>query len=514
MPRAERPIVPEAGQTKRRPGLVILTVFLAAVGSVPTFQFVWELVTGGPLQQLDIFRRTPTLSNIKRYEDELADSSVVAEGARPGTQWAQLLLAGQGNEKVVIGLDGWLFYRTDVSYPAGPAFGTVYAVGGAEIKSPDPLAAILDFRRQLSERGIELVIVPVPVKPQIYPEKLSRFYDASLGPPRNLREEEFFDELARRGVAVINLARVLWESKARDGPLYMPLDTHWTPLGMRIFADALAKELKGRYPYLARPARAFKTRRLRVRNQGDIHDMLGLPAWSKIYEAKTITVEQVLDAETGRPVETDPDSPIVLLGDSFANVFSVGAMKWGEGAGLGERLALRLGRALDVIAVNGGAPTVTRRMLARRGGVEGKKLVVWEFATRELADPNSEWELVRLPEARARAAEGPITVKAEVTLASKPPVPGEDPYKHCVTFTKYRVLSVEKGRYDDDELIVAQWVMRDFKLLPSAEFRVGDVHHLVLVPYRDDLHPDLRQAKRADDTEDYEHQLHWVVEMK
>ncbi len=493
--------------------MVIAGVFVVAISAIPLSQFVWELVQGKKLQEFDIVRRMPTLKNIRRYEDELADVSAAAEAVRPGTQWAQLVLVGQGNEKVVVGLDGWLFYRTDIRYAAGPAFGTAYAIAGAEAESPEPLPAILDFKRQLDERGIDLVVVPVPVKPQIYPEKLSRFYDASLGPPRNVRENEFFDEFARRGVEVLDLAQVLWEAKERGETLYMPLDTHWTPLGMRVFADALAKELKRRYPFLKKPERSFRTRELKMKNEGDIYDMLDLPGWAKTYEERLVTVEQVLD-EKGEPLRSDPASPVVLLGDSFANVFSVGAMKWGANAGLGEHLALRLGRTLDVVAVNGGAPTVTRRSLARRGSLKGKKLVVWEFATRELTDSTSEWELVDLPEMEVQAARGPIEVKAEIVSVSPPPHPGEDPYAHCITFTRYKVLSVEEGECEEGELITVSWVMRDFKLLPPANYGVGDVQRLSLVPFREDIHPDLRQAKETNDADDPVLAHYWVSEVK
>jgi hypothetical protein len=293
----------------------------------------------------------------------------------------------------------------------------------------------------------------------------------------------------------------------------MPLDTHWTPKGLSIFAKALSEELKKRYPWLARPEKEFTTRPLEITNKGDIYDMLDLPEWDDSYPDQTITVQQVIDAGTGKPVESDESAAVVLLGDSFANVFSAAAMNWGGHAGLGEHLSLHLGRNIDTIAVNGGAPTVTRRTLARRGSLEGKRLIVWEFTTRELVDPASEWELIELPEAGPTTAAGPLEVKARILAVSKPPKPGEDPYAHCVTYTKYQILSVEKGEYQDDVLIAVEWVMRDFKLLPSAEYKVGDVHRLAVVPYTKKIHPDLRQAKEVDDTADYVHQPFWVEEV-
>lgn len=418
MPVRERPIAPEVGQTDRRAGIALMSVFLLMVGSPWLVQFVYELSEGERLQEFDIFRKAPTLKHIKSFEDELAESAVVAELARPYTQWIALTLTGQGNEKVVIGRDGWLFYRPGLLYPTGTGFRSRYAEEDAEVKAWDPLPAIVKFYEDLASRGIELVIVPIPVKPQVYPEKLTRLYDLSLGPPVNLYQKEFFKDLRAEGIGVIDLARRLWEAKPQ-GQLYMALDTHWTPLGMRIFADALAEELRRRFAWLKQSEREYRSRPVRMTNRGDIFDMLKLPPWSRAYTTREIAVEQVADAEP------DPSSPVVLLGDSFTNVFSLKEMKWGERAGLGEHLMMRLGRPLDVIAVNGGAPTATRRTLARERSLQGKRLVVWSFATRELIIPDSEWAIVPLPEAERKApAAGALEVVAEVLIVSNPPRPG------------------------------------------------------------------------------------------
>ncbi|HHN46525.1 MAG TPA: hypothetical protein ENN09_03705 [Planctomycetes bacterium] len=514
MPVKDRPIVDEDGGTRRPVSLVAVIFFVAVVFFVPGSQLVWELASGERLQEFDIFFQRPSLSNIKLYEDVLAQSSRVADIVRPGVQWLQLYTLRQGNEKVVVGRDGFLFYRPGIAYSTGPGFRSKYALDAAQAKHPDPLPAILDFHSQLKELNIDLVIVPVPTKAQIYPEKLNPSYDLSLGPPINVHQPEFFAELEKNGIPVIDLAGALWNAKSAGDAVYMPLDTHWTPRGMSIFAAALADELKKRYEWLGEPEKKYAASPLSVTNHGDLYDLLKLPASSPLFPEYTCTVEQVEDEESGEWALSDPDAPIVLLGDSFANVFSVGAMKWGDHAGLGQHLMLHLGRPVHVIAVNGGAPTVTRRNLSRSGNVSRKKLVVWEFVTRELIDPASEWEPVQVTGVKQAVSQNPVKMEARVIAVSRPPRPGEDPYAHCVTFSRYKVLSVLSGEYEGDELLAVQWVMRNFKLLPAAKFRPGDVHRMVLVPFRPDIHPDLQQSKETDDTGDLTHQPYWVVEMK
>ena len=48
-----------------------------------------------------------------------------------------------------------------------------------ESVQPDPLKAIVQFRDQLKSRGIHLIIMPIPVKPMIEPEFLSRVLPAA-----------------------------------------------------------------------------------------------------------------------------------------------------------------------------------------------------------------------------------------------------------------------------------------------------------------------------------------------
>jgi len=111
--------------------------------------------------------------------------------------------------------------------------------------------------------------------------------------------------------------------------------------------------------------------------------------------------------EAGAPFEPKEDADVLLLGDSFTNVFSLGQMGWGEGAGLGPQLGRVLGRDVDVIAQNDAGAHATRRLLANAiAGAEpgaadrlaGKKVVVWEFASRELAV--GDWKRVSWPVGR------------------------------------------------------------------------------------------------------------------
>ena len=63
---------------------------------------------------------------------------------------------------------------------------------------------------------------------------------------------------------------------------------------------------------------------------------------------------------TRSPVTPDPNSPIVLLGDSHNLVFHEGDDMHARGAGLPDQLALELGLPLDVVAVRNSGVTPAR----------------------------------------------------------------------------------------------------------------------------------------------------------
>jgi hypothetical protein len=151
----------------RRASVFAAIGFAAVIAGVPAMQAVWEMRRGEWPQAVDVLRRVPTVANMRAYQADLEEASVVAGQLRPWVQYAQFALLRDGGEKAVVGRDGWLFYRPGLEYltgrpPPDPGCGNA-----------DPLPAILAFRDQLAARGIQLVLMPAPNKESVYPERLS-----------------------------------------------------------------------------------------------------------------------------------------------------------------------------------------------------------------------------------------------------------------------------------------------------------------------------------------------------
>jgi hypothetical protein len=136
----------------------------------------------------------------------------------------------------------------------------------------------------------------------------------------------------------------------------------------------------------------------RAGGRGDLWALLRLPEERPLLPVKVVDTQPVVGPK-GDPWHPDPNADVLVLGDSFTNVFSQAELGWGEGAGFVEQLAYHLRRPVDRVAVNAGGPAAARERLATllAAGderLEGKRLVVYQFSARELSA--GDWKLVDL----------------------------------------------------------------------------------------------------------------------
>lgn len=392
MPEAEVTTIAAVEEAPERPRaqvghLLFLGGFLLLIALVPLAQILLELRQDEPVQVLDVFREVPTTERLTGFERALEDASVIAREVRERWHWFNFAVLRAGNQKAVVGRERSLFYRPSLDAAIAPGF-----MADPEAEG-HPVQAIAAFHDCLQRQGVELVLMIAPNKESVYPEWLSRRYPADAGPPDNGDMAEFLAQMRRRGITVVYPIEALWAGKT-GGPMYLRQDTHWTPEGLEIAADELARSL----PPIGAPRREFATRPLQVSNHGDLYEMLALHrSLPPPLPPETVTVRQVMDTATGEPIQPDPSSPILLLGDSFTNIYGVAQMGWGDHGGLAEQLSLRLGYPVDVIALNDGGVNTSRGNLARRPEpLEGKRVIIWQFAMRDLVVSNGEWQIIEV----------------------------------------------------------------------------------------------------------------------
>jgi hypothetical protein len=288
--------------------------------------------------------------------------------------------------KALAGTDGYLFYQNSLKY----------VVGGDLEKQPagkNPLPIIVEFKRQLEQRGVDFLFVPVPTKLEIYPEKLDPSFEKLAGAIVNPYVRKLLRALSKEGVEVVDLLPAFLSARGGAGePLYQHQDTHWTDRGLQLAAERLSARIQ-RYPWyaeLARHRRAFSMREASFTRFGDLHSRLP-DAEQKKYTPETLVAHQVL-GPGGQPYDDDPDSPIVLLGDSFSAVYQ---LMDAEHAGVSAHVARGVGYPLDLVMSYGGGPNVRQKLL-RRGweSLGSKRLVIWMMTSRDLYDYWEAWESI------------------------------------------------------------------------------------------------------------------------
>jgi hypothetical protein len=348
------------------------------------------------------------LAALDRFEDALDHEARIGRLLRPRAQAVLSGWLGAGNERVFCGEDGWLFYRFDVEHVTGPGFLTpawqrarvARAPEWTPPPQPDPRAALVDFARQLEARGIALVVVPVPVKPTVHPERLVRGADRRPDPVQNASHARFVEDLRQANVLVFDIAPALVERRRTTGaPQYLATDTHWRPEAMAFAAEQLAAYLQAHVALPPVPDPGYQRVPHTMTNTGDTTAMLDLPKGQTLYPPETVVIQRVLGPD-GAPWRPSRSADVLVLGDSFTNVYSLASMGWGDAAGFAEQLSYALRRPVDRIVQNDDGAFATRALLGRelaagRDRLAGKRVVVYQFATRELS--RGDWKILDLP---------------------------------------------------------------------------------------------------------------------
>lgn len=293
------------------------------------------------------------------------------------------------------GVDSWLFLTSELRFLTQGIFWGDAAAKVSRSRKPDaadPIAAILDFQRQLRERGIELWLVPVPPKAAIYPEKIA--------PAVNLPPAEtapylrgFLEELRSRGVNIVDLSDTFVQNReGTHGLVYCKSDSHWSGAGCVLAAEAIAAQMpKNLAPEMSR--KEFDAAWKEISIAGDLNSLIGANG------AKTgpenLAVRTVSEKSNGAAVQPDPNSPVLLMGDSHTLVFHDFLAERG---GLLDQLAHELGFAPDLIGTRGSGATAVRISLYRKtnadpGYLAKKKVIVWCFAAREFTEADQGWAL-------------------------------------------------------------------------------------------------------------------------
>ncbi|MBF8744717.1 alginate O-acetyltransferase [Pseudomonas putida] len=231
---------------------------------------------------------------------------------RLGTNlWAALdfKLFNEGRPGVVLGREQWLFSDEEFKPTAG-----------AEQLMQENLALIQGVRDTLRKHGSQLVLAIVPAKARVYAEYLGKEQPASL---HDDLYNQFHAQARQANVFAPDLMAPLEQAKAR-GQVFLRTDTHWTPMGAEVAAQALA-EAVGRQKMLSGEPQAFVTDAGKTAPyKGDLTNFLPLdPLFSDL-----LPPPDSLQQRSTRPAEgneaggdalfADTQIPVALVGTSYS----------------------------------------------------------------------------------------------------------------------------------------------------------------------------------------------------
>ena len=407
----------EVGETRisRGTATVLIAGFLLVVFGVPVAQLIsdfrrdpglprerLELLVGipaaflrpGPPPPADaVFQDGPIASTLsrnraaiaamKRFETRLEEDSVIRDAVVPAFQSFLFRALGWGGESVVAdGSDG-LLLREDIDYLLSPDSEGFVA----------SRTAVLDFAAALRARGISLIMVPVPVKASFAVGQFG--IPASHPPIFHPSYSGWRETIEAAGVPVVAAGGVLRSFGSRA---FLRTDTHWTPEAM-IAVAAESAAVVSRDPGLASSS-DYPVGYEVATHRGDLAGLIlprGVPD-SIDRETVTLRVPVLSEVEEGRGRPR-----VVVLGDSFTNIFRLERMGWGANAGFAEHLAAALpGIPVEVFAQNGDGAFASRERFAAAWARDPERfqdlaLVVWQFSRRELI--SGDWGRGALPPA-------------------------------------------------------------------------------------------------------------------
>jgi alginate O-acetyltransferase complex protein AlgJ len=281
--------------------------------------------------------------------------------------------ADEKKQRAVAGdAPGWLFLTTELKHLGAGEFWNTNPVA----PSSDPVAVITAYHQALASLGVRLVVVPVPARAGIYPDKLA----ADVSPREAFPLAPLFKKLKEAGVCALDLEPIFREARETQ-KVCCEQDSHWTPWACRLAADAICAlpEVREKLPVEEQPPRAGQE----ISITGDLVDALP----GVVSGRETLTVFKAA-SELVRP---DDASSVILLGDSHTAVFSEAGgtiRNHTTGAGLRDHLQARFGFPLAVVTNAGSGVDSARALLARKAAANpdfwsGRKLVIWCFSARE-----------------------------------------------------------------------------------------------------------------------------------
>lgn len=240
------------------------------------------------------------------------------------------------------------------------------------------------------KQGIALALVIVPSKVRIHADQLPA--DKPLDAYTEGKYEAAYRELKSLGVNVVNLNQPFLASPHRtsDTPLFLRLDTHWSPSGAALAAETIKSTIEAtpalKSAVAATPEVAYTIEWNKQKSATRARDLVRLlPA----ADQKPFRPEQILPFKVTRATASQAglqgageNVGILVIGSSYTNA----------NTGYPDAIRYQLQRdLLDISIQVDKGPWVGMEEYLKDGAYKSSKpkLIIWEIPERELRSPPS-----------------------------------------------------------------------------------------------------------------------------
>ena len=426
--------------------------------------------------------------HLKSFEKNLETAFFVETPRKLIQSTLSLSPLKEGNRNVRIGKDGWLFLDDAIESLTGQG---PFHDGPFPFQKDgnSPVGSIKRFADQLDNFGARLILVSIPSKAMIYPEKINHNIKGPISHPDAKRLVSELNSLPN--LDVLDLTKSLFNLK-KEKKVFLKQDTHWTPEAMEEAAKIIAGHIKSLGITTNKPNLNSRNKEER-KAYGDLVEKINI--WDGAFNQESVIAKPI------KGNTRDRNSEIILLGDSFTNIYSSNeGLGWGNNAGLPEHIASNVGTPIDVISINGGGATEVRKKLAQRRGssedMKNKKVVIWAITCRDLflsqeqcIDRNISWENVSFDKRplEKKPTNNKITIRAKLIEKPKIPDPNQTTYKDLLYGADYEIIETISGQIPEEgkKIAVVNWAFKNRVLLPSANYEIGSVRNLQLMPFEE-----------------------------
>jgi alginate O-acetyltransferase complex protein AlgJ len=283
--------------------------------------------------------------------------------------WAALELAalGSGKPGVVVGDGGWLFTTEEFPLPSL-----------REKTLAHNLAQIRSTVETLRNKGVQVVVLPIPAKAEIYRDKVPAKLQGHILPASAVT-----NYLTQNNIPWIPLQQELRQARSTGQETFFRGETHWTPTGARIAASALAGRLQqeGLVTWQPRPYTVQAVKSLPLSSDLE-HYVPVRPGFAALLgPQETYPSYQVSSAATvddAGALFGEATNPVALVGTSYSADERWNFTGW---------LRAHLQTDIDNVSAKGKGPFLPMESFMERleAGKTAPKLVIWEMPVRSVA---------------------------------------------------------------------------------------------------------------------------------